>query len=311
MQEQWGYETTGRIPVDVHAGSKPVVDAQVTLLDADGNEAWTAHTDNHGRAELFAGVFATQPGPFSVHVEDGGETADVADVTPGTSTPVDVSFAAAHTPTPSLDLMFLVDTTGSMGDELSYIQAELGDVIDQAQRQFSQSVDLRVSVDFYKDVVDTYTVRSHPFTRDMSQIHTWLAAESAGGGGDFPEAVDQGLDQAITDHDWRPSATARLLFMVLDAPPHSTQDTLSRYQQANAAAAAAGVRIIPVAGSGVDKSTEFILRFTALTTNGTYTFLTNDSGIGGSHIAPTIGDYTVEYLNELMTRLIVQDTTID
>ncbi len=71
-----------------------------------------------------------------------------------------------------------------------------------------------------------------------------------------------------------------------------------------AKASAEGIRIIPIASSGVDKETEFLLRFMAINTNGTYTFLTNHSGIGNSHITPTIGQYQVEQLNDLMVRLI-------
>ena len=50
--------------------------------------------------------------------------------------------------------------------------------------------------------------------------------------------------------------------------------------------------------------TEFLLRFLNIVTGGTYVFITNDSGIGGSHIEPTIGAYDVEYLNDLMVRVI-------
>ena len=71
-----------------------------------------------------------------------------------------------------------------------------------------------------------------------------------------------------------------------------------------AAAAERGVRIVPLAASGVDKELEFLLRFTAIATGGTYTFLTNDSGIGGNHVEPTIGEYQVEILNDLLVRVI-------
>jgi hypothetical protein len=62
--------------------------------------------------------------------------------------------------------------------------------------------------------------------------------------------------------------------------------------------------IIPIAASGIDKSSEFLFRFMVQSTNGTYCFLTNHSGIGGDHVAATVGDYQVEYLNSLMVRLI-------
>ena len=70
-------------------------------------------------------------------------------------------------------------------------------------------------------------------------------------------------------------------------------------------AAAQGIRIIPVAASGVDKGTEFLLRFIDISTGGTYSFLTDDSGIGNSHIEPTVGSYQVELLNDLLGRLVL------
>ncbi|RXM39331.1 hypothetical protein BOQ62_12185 [Chryseobacterium sp. CH21] len=52
------------------------------------------------------------------------------------------------------------------------------------------------------------------------------------------------------------------------------------------------------------------MRTFALLTNGTYTFLTDDSGIGNSHIKPTIDSYEVEKLNDLLLRLILQKAVL-
>jgi hypothetical protein len=68
--------------------------------------------------------------------------------------------------------------------------------------------------------------------------------------------------------------------------------------------AAMGIKLIPIASSGIDKSTEFLLRMMASVTEGTYVFITDDSGVGGEHIQPTVGEYKVEILNDLMVRLI-------
>ncbi|MEZ4986299.1 MAG: hypothetical protein R2795_14880 [Saprospiraceae bacterium] len=65
------------------------------------------------------------------------------------------------------------------------------------------------------------------------------------------------------------------------------------------------MQIIPISCSGVDKSTEYLMRCMALATNGTYTFVTDHSGIGNSHIEPSTDVYKVEYLNDVITRLIV------
>jgi hypothetical protein len=75
-------------------------------------------------------------------------------------------------------------------------------------------------------------------------------------------------------------------------------------------AAKKGIRIVPVTCSGIDKSAEYLMRAIALFTNGTYTFLTDDSGIGNPHIKPTTDKYEVETLNALLKRLIYQYITI-
>ena len=65
-----------------------------------------------------------------------------------------------------------------------------------------------------------------------------------------------------------------------------------------------GIKLIPVVASGIDKETEFLMRYTAIATNGTYVFITNHSGIGNDHLEPTVGEYEVELLNKLLVRLI-------
>jgi hypothetical protein len=95
------------------------------------------------------------------------------------------------------------------------------------------------------------------------------------------------------------------LFLILDAPPHSDNTQINDILHKSIIEAAnQGIRIIPVASSGVDKDTETFLRTIAILTGGTYTFLTDDSGIGNSHIEPTIGNYQVENLNDCIVRII-------
>lgn len=69
-------------------------------------------------------------------------------------------------------------------------------------------------------------------------------------------------------------------------------------------AAAKGIRIITVGASGIDKATEYLMRTLALGTNGTYTFLTDHSGVGNLHMAPTTDSYDVESLNNLLVRVL-------
>ena len=71
-------------------------------------------------------------------------------------------------------------------------------------------------------------------------------------------------------------------------------------------ASALGIRIIPVASSGVDEETEVILRSFALMTGGTYIYLTNDSGIGGYHVEASVSEKNVEPLNDCMVRVVCE-----
>ncbi len=197
----------------------------------------------------------------------------------------------------------MVDTTGSMGDELEYLKEELLDVIDRVSSENS-GMKIRLSVNFYRDEGDEYVVRYFAFTDDIDAALSDLEEQYSSGGGDTPEAVDTALDNAINGHDWS-EESVKLLFFVLDAPPHSDrQGSVESIYSSISKAAELGVRIIPVSSSGVDTETEFIMRTAAAVTGGTYTFLTDDSGIGNPHLEPTIGEYQVEMLNELMIRLI-------
>jgi len=205
--------------------------------------------------------------------------------------------------------MFVVDATGSMGDEIRYLQAELSDVIQKAKDRH-QDLDLNLGSVFYRDHTDAYLVRSSPLAADHTQTTSFIKDQGAAGGGDRPEGVESALKEAIEMQPWHSEARTRLLFLVLDAPPHHTPEIVKELQDLTKLAAKKGIRIIPLSASGIQKDTEYLMRFLALGTNGTYTFLTDDSGIGGSHLKPTTDSYDVEYLNDLLLRLIDQYTEV-
>lgn len=303
--DQWGIDTRGRVPVTITADGAPLAGAHVALVDAEGRTEWETRTDVRGEAELFAGAFESADTTFHIEARSGELSVASGDVEPSaerTTLELDGAIPARR----ALDLMFVIDTTGSMGDELWYIQSELANVIERAQARASQRFDLRISVNLYRDEGDEYVVRSHEFTANSETAVAQLAAETASGGGDWPEAVDAAMEDAISGHAWSEEAAGKLLFLVLDAPPHGDEAKLERLRSALAGAAERGVRIASVSGTGVDEATEALLRSMGVATGGTYVFLTDDSGIGGTHLEPTVGEFDVEYLNDLMARLVVQ-----
>jgi hypothetical protein len=308
MSQRWGIETSGRIPVDVRMNSQSVANATVRLKDNHGNLHWVAKTDLRGRAELFIDPALKTQGGLSVVVETpSGKIETRVPKKGGASTPLTIELPSTNEVPKlyhGLDLMFVVDTTGSMGDELEYLKNEVGSVVEEVAGSNAQNFDIRTSVNFYRDTSDLYTVRAFPFERDISTVLEQLSSQSAGGGGDFPEAVDAALDNAIYDHHWREDARARIIFLVLDAPPHESPEIQARVARATREAAARGIRIIPIAGSGINKDTECLMRMLAISTAGSYVFLTDHSGIGGSHIKPTIGPHNIELLSHLLVKII-------
>jgi hypothetical protein len=198
---------------------------------------------------------------------------------------------------------FVVDATGSMGDELNFLKTELLDVVNRVKNN-NQKAQVRLGSVFYRDKDDEYLTRKSNFSTDLNQTLNFIKAQSAAGGGDFPEAVHSALKEALQNLTWSEVATARILFLVLDAPPHSDPEVMADLRVAMTLASQKGIKIIPVTASGIDKNTEFLMRLFAISTNGTYVFITNHSGIGNHHLEASVGKYEVEYLNDLMVRLL-------
>ena len=121
-------------------------------------------------------------------------------------------------------------------------------------------------------------------------------------GGDFPEAIAEILEKTITNNDeWSESAN-KIAFLIFDAPPHDDKE--EQLEAAVKTAAAKGIHLVPVVSSGADRDTELFGRAIAAETNSNYIFLTDDSGVGDSHLEPIVGDYEVELLHDIIVRNI-------
>ena len=205
-----------------------------------------------------------------------------------------------------LDVMLVLDTTSSMGDELTFLQAEFRDIAAAVQAKFPQ-VAPRFSLVVYRDHVDEYLTRQFDFSTDVATFQTNLAAQSAAGGGDLPEAVPEGLGAGVSQ-SWRTDENvARVMFWVADAPQHPGEET--KVHDVVASAQQKGIHIYPVASSDADGSAELTMRDTAQLTGGRYLFLTDDSGVGNSHAEPHIPCYVVTSLNTAIVRMVETEMT--
>lgn len=290
-------DTSRVLTVTVKDGAgRPVPFAAVEVACADGNRM-RLNTLADGSVTLFPQVDRLGR---KVRVRTGGEDwREVAIANGRGGQRVDFTVSRVAPAVKKLDLLLVIDTTGSMGDEIRYLQSELGAIL-QSLRQRHPGLDLKVGFVFYKDIGDNYVTSTFPLTSDFNAAQAELRQQGAGGGGDYPEAMDQALIRAA-GQQWRPDAVKTML-LVADAPPHDqhfgTTWLAAQHLRANR------VQIVPVAASGVADKAEYAMRAMAALTQSRYTFLTDDSGIGNPHAAPAIDCYLVTRLDALLRRVI-------
>jgi hypothetical protein len=289
----------------------PLSNAQVCLKNSKGDILWQAKTDNTGKAELWLDCFKskeeTNANGLKLVFEYEGKTAEIADATPFEQGINTVQMDIACKERNKVDMFFMIDATGSMSDEIRYLQAELDDIIQKIHSQQSE-LQLRTGCLMYRDHGDEYLTRKSSLSSDINETLEFLRKQSAGGGGDYPEAVDIALRESIVNEDWDDEALARIVFIVLDAPSHTNPENLALLESQLRQAAEKGIRIVPIACSDIKKDGEYLMRTFALATNGTYLFLTDHSGIGNAHIEPTTDKYEVEKFNDAIVRIIKQYT---
>ncbi len=203
----------------------------------------------------------------------------------------------------ALDIMFVIDTTGSMSDELRYITTELRDIISAVQ-DYHPEVFMRFGLILYRDEGDAYVVKSFDFTESLNEMQIQLNQQHASGGGDYPEAMEQALAAAVKA-EWHDNNTARLVFLIADAPPHN-EHLVPMLDQVRLAREK-GLRVYSLAASGVADTAEYMMRSAAVLTQARYLFLTDDSGVGSSHSEPKIACYLVTRLDQLISRVIASE----
>ncbi len=302
----WKMFTNNRVAVSVtDASGNPLCGVEVELLRG-GTQIWSTFTDNRGKANLWVSPWQSETGvqAADLSLTAGGSTLQPVALTNWGSEPAENILIADAAEVKALDIAFIVDATGSMGDEISFLKKDLQSIIERVMQQQTDA-EVRTAALFYRDEGDEYVTKVSDFTNNLSETVSFIGKQSANGGGDYPEAVHTALEKGLQSLSWKETGAQHLAFLVLDAPPHYEDAVIVSLQKSVRQYAAQGIHIIPVAASGVDKNTEFFLRFTAILTDGTYVFITNDSGIGGDHIRATVGDYEVELLNDLLTRLIL------
>lgn len=305
----YGLQPMYRVAVNVTNGGTAVANQAVTLLRGD-ESVWSAKTDKNGKAYLFYDESCTGQ---DLNIQTAGAEAvaftapEKANAQGGSGSVPTLEYTietgeASQTYTET-EVCFILDTTGSMGDEITYLQKDFSSIAEAVSAE-----GVTFSVNFYRDEGDDYVTRCNPFTDDVKSAQKALNQEYADGGGDEPEAVAEILHEVLVNGDWHEN-TNKIAFLIYDAPPHHGDAQAEMICNAVRTAAEQGIHVVPVVASNAARDTELFGRALSIMTNANYVFLTDDSGVGGSHMEPIIGDYDVELLHDIIVRNILEIAT--
>ena len=174
-----------------------------------------------------------------------------------------------------IDVVFAVDTTGSMGGLLDGAKRTVWSIASHI-RKTDPDADLRIGLVAYKDVGDEYVTKPYWLTSDLDAIYGELASYTASGGNDTPEDVDAALDVAVHRMSWR-SGAKKLLFVVGDAPPASRGE-VPNYVTTAREAAEQGIMINTIR-CGFDSNTQLAFSRLAELGRGEFSTIQQDGGV--------------------------------
>lgn len=287
-----------------------VPDAEVAVQAANGAAMW-ARTDTAGRAWLHPNAFDPSGSQmYEVAVRKSGQQG-TAFLRRGQKSAVELVLDTAAAPQRArLDLVFLVDATGSMGDEIGKLKATLRTIANEVA-QLPSRPDTCFGLVAYRDRGDAFMLRRHDFTNDLGAFQSVLDALQADGGGDYPEAMNEALHETVHKLSWRGAGATRMVVLLADAPPHLDYGG-PQYDEDMMAALGKGIKVFSVGASGLDKQGEYIQRQIAQYTGGRFVFLTyrdatNPASGPGRETVHDVNNYSVQTLDRLIVRLVSEE----
>ncbi|GAB4369659.1 MAG: hypothetical protein Kow0042_11500 [Calditrichia bacterium] len=212
----------------------------------------------------------------------------------------------------TLDLLFILDTTGSMGDEIQQFKDNIYSIYTRIRNYFSE-LPIRFGLILYRDKGDEYVVRHYTFTDDIKTFQFHLDGVTHDGGGDKPEDLQSALDEALHKMDWS-AAAVKLAFIIADAPPHLDYGQDFTYVDAALEANKKGIKFYTIGASGLNIPGEYIFRQISALTYSEFIFLTygevgeSDGESGGGKVSHHTGDnYQSHNLDDLVVGIVKKE----
>ncbi len=290
------------------ADGKAMPRCSVTVSDEQGRKT-TLTTTASGRAILFprAEGLAGRDLTASTSCQNGTATTRFSLLQSDGVVDLKLSSKRALPAVRAVDLAFILDTTGSMSEEITAVKSTIQKV---ASAFNSNEVRVRMGMVEYKDRTDGFVTKVYPMTTDAGRFSRQVASIEASGGGDTPEAMNEGLHAGLNGLDWRGEAVAKMAFLIADAPPHLDYPNDVDYAADMRDAAHRGIQVFTVAASGMDDLGQVVFRQIAQYTGATNLFVmrggAGPQSTGGGDPKSSCGGTQTAFLSGNLDALIVK-----
>jgi hypothetical protein len=184
---------------------------------------------------------------------------------------------AAQSARPQIEVVFVLDTTGSMSGLIEGAKQKIFSIASRIATG-KPTPRLKVGLVAYRDEGDDYVTKRFDLSEDLDTVFTNLRQFSAGGGGDTPEHVGRGLGEAVSKMSWSQSReTMKVIFLVGDAPPANRG---KQWDFQHWAKQAKEKRIVVnTVRCGGDEETATAWRYAAKLTDGTFDTIDQSGGM--------------------------------
>lgn len=314
--EHYAYDISERITIRVlDSTGKPAANARVTI-QADGATLAVGSTNSDGSYRFYPSALGTQASFFEFRTESRTESGMLsARLSTRRDGPrlVELKLQGPRlVPEPlPLDVLFVMDTTGSMGEEIQRLKSTI-EIIYANLAELKPQPLVRFGLVLYKDRGDEYITEVTPFTADLDVFQARLDPVEASGGGDGPEDLESALDDAVNTMDWNTDGL-RLAFVVTDAEAHLDYNRDYTYIKAATDARSGAIKLYTIGTGGLPIEGEYLLRQISQLTDARYIFLTYgeggeaEGGAEGSVSHHTGANFQTDKLEAIIIRFVKEE----
>ncbi len=144
------------------------------------------------------------------------------------------------TANPKIDVVFVLDTTGSMSGLIQTAKEKIWSIA-TTMASAQQAPEIRIGLVAYRDRGDSYVTKTVDLSSDLDTVYATLMDFEADGGNDTPESVNKALYDAVHNMSWSQGGQAyKAIFLIGDAPPHMDYNEV-RYPEIVASALDKGI----------------------------------------------------------------------